>query len=247
MDNQAWHQRFVLQSLRTKQLRNYLLNQINLDSNSKILEVGSGTGALLSENLAISQHVFGIDFDHARNIYAKILVFDLNLSTADAYQLPFPNNSFDFCFCHYLLLWLKHPTDALKEMRRVTRQGGFVIAFAEPDYDARIDYPEIFKEIGTKQNKSLKEQGIQLNTGRRLKELFLAAGFTSLTMGMLSGEWKIPNQQTFDLEWEIISYDLSKTLSQEAISTLEHQAHLAYGQGTALTFIPTFYAIAEVM
>lgn len=247
MDNQAWHQRFVLQSLWTKQLRNYLLNQINLDSNSKILEVGSGTGALLSENLAISQHVFGIDFDHARNIYAKTLVFDLNLSTADAYHLPFPSGYFDLSFCHYLLLWLEHPSEALKEMRRVAQQGGHVIVFAEPDYEARIDYPDIFKEIGAKQNESLQEQGVHLNTGRRLKELFLAAGFTSVTMGMLSGEWILPNQQTFDLEWEIISYDLSKTLSQEAVNTLEHKAHQAYFQGSALTFIPTFYAIAEVV
>ena len=132
-------------------------------------------------------------------------------------------------------------------MRRVTQPGGHVIVFAEPDYDARIDYPDIFKEIGAKQNESLQEQGVHLNTGRRLKELFLAAGFTSVTMGMLSGEWILPNQQTFDLEWEIISYDLSKTLSQEAVNTLEHKAHQAYFQGSALTFIPTFYAIAEVV
>ena len=39
-------------------------------------------------------------------------------------RCPFTNASFDLTFCHYLLLWLKDPLSAIKEMKRVTRPGG---------------------------------------------------------------------------------------------------------------------------
>ena len=246
MDNAFWHQRFVLQSLWTKPLRNHLYKKLNLHAHSKILELGSGTGALLCENLAISPFTFGIDFDHARTIFAKQNFPDALLTTANAYHLPFPAGSFDLSFCHYLLLWIDNPVDVLKEMRRVTRPGGTVIAFAEPDYHARIDTPQIFQEIAVLQNESLQNQGVRLDTGRRLMQYFIHAGFGDVSMGMLSGEWNSKQTTEFELEWEIIAHDLQKVLPTEKVNELKLKAFESYARGGAISFIPTFYAWASV-
>jgi len=246
MNNAAWHQRFVLQSFWTKALRTYLYKKLNLDSTSRILDVGSGTGALLAENIAITTHTYGVDFDHQRNLHAKMLSPLTKMTTADAYHLPWPKETFDLCFCHYLLLWIKNPVEVLKEMQRVTRPGGFVIAFAEPDYLSRIDTPEVFQKIAGYQNESLKKQGVRLDTGRQLLTYFLQAGFRNAEMGMLSGEWNAMNPSDFSIEWEIISYDLKKVLTSREIEKVKQKAFDIYSQGGALSFIPTFYAWASV-
>jgi len=80
----------------------------------------------------------------------------------------------------------------LKEMKRVTKPGKYVIAFAEPDYLARIDYPEVFQKIGEVQNRSLAFQGADLSLGRRIKELFLEAGLMNINGGSLAASWGNP-------------------------------------------------------
>lgn len=246
MDNQAWHQRFVLQTLWTKPLRTYLYKKLSLTSNSKILDLGCGTGALLPENLAITPYTFGVDFDFSRSHFAKQHNPTSKIINGNAYSIPFEAKSFDLCFCHYLLLWIGDPVEILSEMRRVTRPGGTVIAFAEPDYEARIDFPEIFKIIGKFQNQSLKQQGVQLDVGRRLKSLFQTAGFKQVTIGMLSGEWKDKSIEQFELEWQIIAYDLAFVLPQIKIVQIKSEAIKAWQNNHDLSFIPTFYAWAKI-
>ena len=246
MDNSAWHQRFVLQTLWTKSLRAYLYKQIKLDHHARILDLGSGTGALLSENLDTTPFTYGIDFNHSRNVYAKLDNPTAHLSTANAYDLPFSKNQFDFTFCHYLLLWIEHPIKVLKEIYRVTRSGGVAMAFAEPDYQARIDYPATFQIVGKYQNQSLAKQGVQLDVGRRLKRLFTEAGFCDVTMGMLSGEWQHNTREQFELEWEIITYDLKSVLPMNEIKHLKENAYQEWMNASGYSFIPTFYAYGKV-
>lgn len=247
MDEYAWHQRFVLQTLWTSPLRKYLYHQLQLDSKCVILDVGCGTGALLAENLNISSHVVGLDKDYNRCAFALSKNSGAKIITADACHLPFQNHLFDLSFCHYLLLWLKEPIEAVKEMKRVTRTGGSVIAFAEPDYDARIDYPALYQEIGTLQNQSLKEQGVQTDTGRCLRSIFEDAGLKNITMGMLSGEWKQNLVEQFDLEWQIIANDLAPLVQPSALEDLKTKAKKAWQESSAMSFIPTFYAIGQVL
>ncbi len=44
-----WHTRYTQQAKWTRDLRAYIFNKIKLNESNRVLEVGCGTGAILSE------------------------------------------------------------------------------------------------------------------------------------------------------------------------------------------------------
>ena len=123
-----------------------------------MLEVGCGTGAILSE-LPAHLSINGLDIDPVGLKQCLINAPIVPLVEGNALQLPYANNSFDVVYCHYLLLWVRDPLQALLEMKRVTKPGGNIIAFAEPDYTARIDKPEELVQLGKWQTEIAKKAG----------------------------------------------------------------------------------------
>ena len=122
-------------------------------------------------------------------------------------------------FCHYLLLWVKQPSLALMEMKRVTRPGGAVLALAEPDYTARVDKPDTLVPLGRWQAESLERQGADPGLGKHLADLFRAAGIALIETGpilagsgpQLGGPGKeillTPRERA--MEWEVLEADLA--------------------------------------
>ena len=197
---------------------------------------------MLSEFTA-EHFCLGLDIDFNSLTFAKQNSQDLGLLQGDGYQLPIQSNTFDLSFCHYLLLWLKKPQLVIKGLLRVTKPGGWIGLFAEPDYQARLDAPPPLDQLGKHQNKSLQKQGVNLNTGRQLGHWLQAAGLTQIQSGLLGGHWQSGfNQAQWALEWETIFHDLSDNLYEEAIKTYQNADKTAYKNGSRVLFIPTFYA-----
>jgi SAM-dependent methyltransferase len=168
------------------------------------------------------------------------------LTAGDALCLPFSDSSFDIAACHFLLLWLAQPGMALAEMRRVTRKGGAVIAFAEPDYGGRIDYPEALEELGRLQTAGIRQQGADPELGRKLSGLFHAAGLQEVETGLLGGQWRgAPSQQEIDLEWGMLAADLKAALPVAQMEKLHEIETAAWRAGQRVLFVPTFYAIGK--
>ncbi len=163
------------------------------------------------------------------------------LTCADGLNLPYPDHSFDGVVCHYLLLWLSDPGSLLDEMIRVTRPGGFVVAFAEPDYGGRVDYPESLSEVGKKQNESLKIQGANPKMGRKLPALFSRPELIKVQFGVLGGQWS-PEALTrhhHRSEEDVLVNDLSEILDDEG--DIEEMMDTLKGE-IQFSYIPTFYA-----
>lgn len=241
-----WHERYQLQAGWTKNLRSFLLNKLGVQPGNTLLEVGSGTGALFQDFRSMRAKPFGLDIDLDRMAFAKTKVSHLPGVCGDGVNLPIVTHVFNFTVCHYLLLWASDPLSILKEMVRVTRKGGAVIAFAEPDYASRIDYPEIFAQIGDLQNYSLKFQGIDLKMGRQLGHLFRQSGLDEVKLGLLAGEWREPSEEVFEAEWNVIAWDLGGFVPIEEIILLKGKAKASWLSGEATVFIPTFYAYGIV-
>ena len=148
-----WHARYTQQANWTRELRDYLFKRIGLTTAERALEVGCGTGAILSEIQTQSLH--GLDILPAALMEARVHAPAARLTRGDALSLPYPNECFEIVFCHFLLLWVSDPHRALGEMKRVTQPGGYVLALAEPDYSARVDEPTELASLGRWQTESL--------------------------------------------------------------------------------------------
>lgn len=241
-----WHDRFTLQSYWTRDLRNFIFSKIGARPNQSLLDIGVGTGALLNDFIARGLQVTGLDINLENCQYARLNQAKPPIFNADAHHLPFKNSQFDLTTTHYVLLWVQNPAQVVSEMARVTKPGGYVVAFAEPDYHSRIDYPEVFQEIGKTQNRSLAFQGIDLSMGRKLGHIFRSTGLKDVRLGLLAGQWRYPEKDDFDHEWDIIAFDLGGLVPVDEIITLKNRALQSWLSGEATVFIPTFYAYGMV-
>jgi SAM-dependent methyltransferase len=99
----------------------------------RVLDVGSGTGALSAAAAAIEAvQVTGIESAAAYVRYAQEHV-DGRFEVGDAMALPFGDDAFDRTLSMLVLNFVKNPAAALQQMIRVTRRGG-VVAAAVWDY-----------------------------------------------------------------------------------------------------------------
>lgn len=243
-----WHHRYSQQARWTSNIRQHLLARAGTNSKDKILEIGSGTGAIL-EQLAKEGHprLTGIDIDRKALSFTKQKSHNFILVQADGRQLPFLSETFDISLCHYLLLWVQKPEQILSEMRRVTRSGGCLIALAEPDHLARIDYPPPLEKLGRLQTQALQKQGADIAIGRKIQALFTKTGLKKVETGILGGQWTAGDlKRTDETEWMALRADLSQELSEETLSHYKKVDQKARNAGQRVLFIPTFYAFGVV-
>ena len=105
------------------------LGALDLDSRSRVLDVGCGTGeftrVLESET---DGEVVGIDADP--DLLAVAREAGSQVVAGDALRLPFPDGSFDLVVCQALLINLPDPGRAVAEFARVSSD---LVAAVEPD------------------------------------------------------------------------------------------------------------------
>ena len=115
------------------------IEALRLVPGQSVLEVGCGSGVFLprlGEAVGPSGRVVGIDGAAALVPVARRRVAALPAVTveeANAYQLPYADKTFDAAHCERVLMHLDKPVRALREMARVVKPGGRVVA-AEPDW-----------------------------------------------------------------------------------------------------------------
>ena len=98
--------------------------------NGKVLEVGVGTGRNLKYYPA-GCSVTGIDKSEGMLEKAREKATDMKnvtLLLMDAEHLEFPDNSFDYVVTTFVLCTIPDPVKALREMRRVLKPSGELIA-----------------------------------------------------------------------------------------------------------------------
>lgn len=238
----ALHARYTQQAAWTAALRRYLFTRLDLGAAGRALEVGCGTGAVLS-TLETSANLYGLDIHFPSLHFARLPAPAAQLTAGDAHRLPYTAGSFDLVFTHFVLLWLADPLAALSEMRRVARPGGAVLALAEPDYGGRIDHPPELAPLGRLQADSLRAQGADPELGRRLPALFHQAGFTEIASGVLAAEWPArPNPAEVDLEHQMLRADLHNLVSPTELDAFLVADRHAWQASERILYVPTFYS-----
>ena len=114
---------------------------LELRAGLRVLDVGCGTGEYVRvmAPLVAPGGVVGIDLSAALIDRARQLSGDagpnLSFRVGDAYELPFPDGSFDRVICTQVLLHLADPWRAVQEMRRILAPGGR-LSIGEWDWDS---------------------------------------------------------------------------------------------------------------
>lgn len=109
------------------------INNVRLKRDFKILDACTGTGDIaiyLAKNIATEGFVIGTDFSRNMLKIAKEKakgIKNLEFVNADTLNLPFNDNTFDVCFISFGLRNLTDLRKGLQELKRVTKEGGFVV------------------------------------------------------------------------------------------------------------------------
>lgn len=101
----------------------------NLEDARSVLEVGTGTGALipLLREMAPAARIVSIDLAHGMLRQARARCPDAWLVQADVHALPFPAGAFDRSVCHNAFPHFRDPGAALAELARTLRPGGVLL------------------------------------------------------------------------------------------------------------------------
>jgi SAM-dependent methyltransferase len=241
------HRRYVLQTKWTVENRRRLYDAANLQNASRVLDVGAGTGAISHELPQLSSATaHAVDIDPDAVSFAHEIDANTNYIIADAVKLPYPKGSFDITLCHFLLMWVTQPLTVLKEMKRVTKSQGVILALAEPDYGGRIDYPEELVSLGQLQAEALESQGADTHMGRKLRMLFAEAGLHNIHVGVLGGQWQgMPDEATLISERNTLTKDIQDRVSTEELDEFFLINQKAWQSGHRLLYVPTFYAFGR--
>ncbi len=241
-----WDHRFKQQAGWTTSIRSYLFKMAGVAPDYKILDIGCGTGVLLTEiKESYGVQPIGIDINFPSVHYASSIRKLSTVVCADAYHLPVADNSIDIVLFHFVLLWLKEPVKVLSEVNKCLKPDGWLFCLAEPDHASRVDYPPPLDEIGKLQTTSLKQQGADIMAGRKLGDWIHKAGLNVIETGIFGSQWSPSNiLSESQAEWEWLSHDginLDKSFEFSARS-IDTQARSI---GSRILSVPTYYACAR--
>lgn len=144
-------------------LRTIVVPKLQLSPEDEAIDVGCGMGALtlLLGRERPDVRITGVDLSErsvheAARLAALTGVSNVSFRQGNALHLPFPDRSCAAVVCQTLLGHVSDPVLALKEMKRVLRPGGVLLAtewapyfwqdFA--DYPGKVENPEAQKEFG---------------------------------------------------------------------------------------------------
>jgi ubiquinone/menaquinone biosynthesis C-methylase UbiE len=167
---------------------------INLAEVGIAVEIGFGNGALskwIAKRLSGRGKVIAFDANPVLVRRAKSEskgrgISNVLFESGDANELPLPDEYTDLLICKHLLCALSKPGDAIREMMRVTKRGGHIVAI-EPGTSQEFYDPgdEEFAELSTDLNRAFVEgwgkRGADQRIGLRVPNLFLESGLTEVT------------------------------------------------------------------
>ena len=118
-DSHWWHQH-------KRQIVHKLI-KVFADKKGRVLDIGAGTGRILSELKQMGWQVKGIDTEKQAAKQSQKREIELKLIDIDKQILPFKANSFEVVLCLDSLEHLTNEVKVLKEIIRVTKPGGIII------------------------------------------------------------------------------------------------------------------------
>ncbi|HXH30791.1 MAG TPA: methyltransferase domain-containing protein [Bacteriovoracaceae bacterium] len=166
-----------------------LLKAHGFKDESNILEVGCGQGIrskIISHTFPKSQ-VTGIDRSPELLSFAlKNKTDRLDFLDGDLYDLPFPDECFDFIYARLVFMHLSDPLKALRSLLRVLKKGGRIL-IEDADRDCMFfePAPASFKGFWEKVQEGQRRLGGDPNVGRKIASLMKSVGMENINADTL--------------------------------------------------------------
>lgn len=170
-------------------LEPYIFPTIDFAGCARVLEVGCGVGAELQilRRRFPQLHLTGLDFSEsqlakARELLrAELAAGAVELRQGSAYELPFPDASFDGVCLIWVLEHLNDPLRALRETWRVLRPGGKLSVTEVYNAGLRVEPPcPALAEYWVAFNTLQRQLGGAPDVGAEIATLATRAGFSDI-------------------------------------------------------------------
>jgi ubiquinone/menaquinone biosynthesis C-methylase UbiE len=121
----------------------HLVDAARIATGQCVLDVACGTGIVartVADRLGAAGRVVGVDLSEAMLTVARRVRPDVEWRQGDVSALPFPDRSFDAVLCQMALMFFPDRAGAVREMRRVVRDGGSVAVLVPAHLDTQPAY-----------------------------------------------------------------------------------------------------------
>ena len=184
----------------TEQAIDPILNTFGDLTGRRFLDVACGTGDLAAAAAKRGAHAEGLDFAATMVAKASAIHSSARFKEGDAERLPYPDSTFDAVSCSFGLLHLQNPEEAVREVRRVLKDGGryaFTV-WCSPDQGG--DFFKLVLEA-VQRHGSLDvplppaPPIFRFSNFEESERLLKGAGFTAPSIGTINLKWRTPNPQ----------------------------------------------------
>ena len=179
--------------------KNYLSSPETNNNNGSGSGSGSGGGGSII-GIEPTQELIDIANENKSKLVPELT--NISFQIGSIYELPFDDDSFDLVHAHQVIIHLQNPIEALKELKRVTKPGGF-ICIRDADLESSIVSPvekyESLREFYVIKAKN----AISTDTkaGRKLRNKALEAGYESKNLKTFSSSWLLADDLQIKKSW----------------------------------------------
>jgi SAM-dependent methyltransferase len=167
----------------------------------RVIDVGCGPGALTAElaRRVGPENVAAVDPSAPFVDAARMRQPGVDVRQAAAERLPFPDAAFDAALAQLVVHFMEDPVAGLREMRRVTREGGVVVACVWDHAGGRGPLSLFWRAATELDPGAHDESGLAGARRGHLVDLFAAAGLRDVEGSEIPA---VLEHATFEEWWE---------------------------------------------